>query len=68
MNAANVAWIFTTDAANGASPNGQMRVVLDDKTPGSIEPSGTLSAVDVATGKIAWQYKSEFPMIGGTLA
>jgi glucose dehydrogenase len=68
VNAANVAWIFTTDANNGANPNGQMRVVLDDKTPGSIEPSGTLSAVDVATGKIAWQYKSDFPMIGGTLA
>jgi len=68
INAANVAWVFTTNANNGANPNGEMRVILDGKTPGSIEPSGTLSAVNVATGKIAWQYKSDFPMIGGTLA
>ena len=29
---------------------------------------GTLTAIDVNTGKIAWQYKSELPMYGGILA
>jgi PQQ-dependent dehydrogenase (methanol/ethanol family) len=29
---------------------------------------GTLSAVDVATGRIAWQYKASLPMYGGVLA
>jgi glucose dehydrogenase len=31
-------------------------------------PSGTFSAVDTTTGKIAWQYKSRRPMYGGALA
>jgi PQQ-dependent dehydrogenase (methanol/ethanol family) len=31
-------------------------------------PSGTFSAVDTSTGKIAWQYKSKRPMYGGALA
>ena len=31
-------------------------------------PSGTFSAVDTSTGKIAWQYKSRRPMYGGALA
>jgi len=31
-------------------------------------PSGTFSAVDTMTGKIAWQYKSKRPMYGGALA
>jgi glucose dehydrogenase len=31
-------------------------------------PSGTFSAVDTTTGKIAWQYKSKRPMYGGALA
>lgn len=30
--------------------------------------SGNISAVNLDTGKIAWQYKTEQPMIGGTLA
>ncbi len=29
---------------------------------------GNISAVNLNTGKIAWQYKTEQPMIGGTLA
>jgi PQQ-dependent dehydrogenase (methanol/ethanol family) len=28
---------------------------------------GTLSAIDVATGKITWQYKASLPMYGGVL-
>jgi outer membrane protein assembly factor BamB len=31
-------------------------------------PTGTFSAVDTRTGKIAWQYKSSRPMYGGALA
>ena len=31
-------------------------------------PSGTFSAIDVAPGKIAWQYKASLPMYGGALA
>jgi PQQ-dependent dehydrogenase (methanol/ethanol family) len=34
-------------------------------TEGAIDPSGTLSAIDVDTGKIAWQYHSNYPMLGG---
>jgi PQQ-dependent dehydrogenase (methanol/ethanol family) len=30
--------------------------------------NGTFSAIDVNTGKIAWQYKAPQPMIGGALA
>jgi alcohol dehydrogenase (cytochrome c) len=30
--------------------------------------NGTFSAIDVDTGKIAWQYKAPQPMIGGALA
>ncbi|HUE62872.1 MAG TPA: PQQ-binding-like beta-propeller repeat protein [Rhizomicrobium sp.] len=30
--------------------------------------SGTLTAIDVGSGKIAWQYKSPQPMFGGVLA
>lgn len=32
---------------------------------GTITPSGTLSAVNVDTGKIDWQYHSNDPMLGG---
>jgi len=35
--------------------------------PGAVQ-SGNISAVNIDTGKIAWQYKSKQPMIGGTLA
>jgi alcohol dehydrogenase (cytochrome c) len=34
---------------------------------GAIPPTGDLSAVDPDTGKIAWQYKSPNPMLGGVL-
>jgi len=33
-----------------------------------IPPSGNLSAIDVNTGKIAWQYPSDHLMFGGVLA
>lgn len=36
-------------------------------TDNTIQPTGTLSAVNVDTGKIGWQYKSDYPMLGGVL-
>ncbi len=38
-----------------------------ENTAGAIEPSGTLSAIDPNTGKIKWQYRSDYPMLGGLL-
>jgi PQQ-dependent dehydrogenase (methanol/ethanol family) len=38
------------------------------KRAGDLPQSGTLSAIDVNTGKITWQYKSEQPIYGGVLA
>jgi glucose dehydrogenase len=46
---------------------GRMAFALDDKE-GTIGPSGTLSAVNVNTGRIDWQYHSDLPMVGGVLA
>lgn len=37
---------------------------FDDKQP----RSGTLSAIEPASGKIAWQMKSELPLVSGALA
>lgn len=34
---------------------------------GAIPPTGDLSAVDPSTGRIAWQYKSDEPMLGGVM-
>ncbi len=34
----------------------------------AIPPTGTFTAVDTATGALAWQYKSDRPMYGGVLA
>jgi len=34
----------------------------------SVPASGTLTAIDVHSGKIGWQYKSARPMYGGVLA
>jgi PQQ-dependent dehydrogenase (methanol/ethanol family) len=71
---ANVAWQLDAKPIDPANPppgqwiGGDMRVLLDGKANNTIEPSGTLSAIDVDTGKIGWQYKSEYPMIGGVLA
>jgi PQQ-dependent dehydrogenase (methanol/ethanol family) len=36
--------------------------------PQMIKPSGNLSAIDVNTGRIAWQYPSDHLMFGGVLA
>ena len=70
----NHAWTYTVDKNNpaggqiGGRLGGEMRAINDGKAEGTIEPSGNLSAIDVDTGKISWQYHSEYPMLGGVLA
>jgi alcohol dehydrogenase (cytochrome c) len=74
----NVAWTYKTKPIdpNSARPaqnigmdiGGDMDPVLDGKAKGTIDPSGTLTAINVDNAKFAWQYHSDYPMIGGTLA
>jgi len=45
-----------------------LQPITEPHPSGTIPPTGTLSAVDVDTGQIAWQYKSDLPMVGGALA
>jgi len=47
---------------------GRMSFVFDGPAQNTISPSGTLSAVNVNTGKIDWQYNADMPMVGGVLA
>lgn len=47
---------------------GDMAIALDGPAKNTIAPSGTLSAVDVDTGRLTWQYKADLPMVGGVLA
>ncbi|MGH7153122.1 MAG: pyrroloquinoline quinone-dependent dehydrogenase [Acetobacteraceae bacterium] len=42
-----------------------LQPITEPHPSGTIPPTGTLSAVDVDTGQIAWQYKSDLPMVGG---
>ncbi len=56
------------------TPSGPMELGEPDvghateNVAGAIEPSGTLSGIDVNTGKIEWQYHSGYPMLGGVTA
>jgi len=56
------------------TPEGPMELGEPDvgankgSTVGAINPTGTLSAINVNTGKIEWQYHSDYPMLGGVLA
>jgi glucose dehydrogenase len=45
-----------------------MSFALDGAAQNTISPSGTLSAVNVNTGRIDWQYQAALPMVGGVLA
>jgi len=76
---ANMAWSYYQDKdakpytpgtpVAGQFIGGRMHIISGvDKTIDTIPVSGTFSAINVDTGKIAWQYKSEYPMIGGALA
>jgi PQQ-dependent dehydrogenase (methanol/ethanol family) len=75
--ATNQAWTYTTEdiplytpgtPVTGQRVGGTARSESDPSKPGVIPVTGSLSAIDVNTGKIAWQYKSELPMAGGALA
>jgi glucose dehydrogenase len=48
----------------GQQTGGSQRPSPTDQYP----TDGTLTAVNVATGKIAWQQKTELPLYGGVLA
>jgi alcohol dehydrogenase (cytochrome c) len=67
----NQAMIFTTIDYKDSKPGGPW---VGRHTGGvmkidpSIPSSGALTAIDVNTGKIGWQYKSPRPMYGGVLA
>jgi PQQ-dependent dehydrogenase (methanol/ethanol family) len=50
----------------GQVMGGRLNFITDGK--GELAMHGTLSAVNVDTGKIDWQYKSPLPMVGGVLA
>jgi alcohol dehydrogenase (cytochrome c) len=68
---ANQAMIFTTIDFKDSKPGGpwvgrHTGGVM--KVDASVPPSGTLTAIDVNSGKIGWQYKSPRPMYGGVLA
>jgi len=68
---ANQAMIFTTIDFKDSKPGGPW---VGRHTGGVMKPdtsvpaSGTLTAIDVHSGKIGWQYKSARPMYGGVLA
>jgi alcohol dehydrogenase (cytochrome c) len=51
----------------GANGGGGMKLEIDGPNR-TIVPYGTLSAIDVDRGVIAWQYRSELFMQGGVLA
>jgi PQQ-dependent dehydrogenase (methanol/ethanol family) len=72
----NAAWTYTArktapyDPAKpmvGANGGGSMKLEMDGPNR-LIAPYGALSAIDVDSGRIAWQYRSELFMQGGVLA
>jgi glucose dehydrogenase len=76
---ANMAWSYTADDDTkayapgtpfaGQYNGGRMHIISDlDKSVDTIPSTGTFSAINVDSGKIAWQYKSDLPMIGGAVA
>jgi outer membrane protein assembly factor BamB len=50
----------------GQVMGGRLNFISDGKD--ELAMYGTLSAVNVDTGKIDWQYRSQLPMVGGVLA
>ena len=50
----------------GQVMGGRLNFITDGQ--GELAMYGSLSAVNVDTGKIDWQYKSPLPMVGGVLA
>ena len=58
---------FTTQPASNAPGLIRLGSAFTNVAPGSIQ-DGPFVALDVETGKIAWQYKAPQPLIGGALA
>ena len=58
---------FTTKPAESAPGLIRLGSAFMNVAPGGIQ-DGPFVALDVETGKIAWQYKTEQPLIGGVLA
>jgi PQQ-dependent dehydrogenase (methanol/ethanol family) len=50
----------------GQIMGGKLNFIMDGKDGMAL--SGTLSAVNVDTGRIDWQYRSSLPMVGGVLS
>lgn len=68
----NEAWIYTAKTQptlKGALRlGGVLKPITDVHPDNTIPPTGTLSAVNVDTGKIDWQYQAPQPMLGGVTA
>jgi alcohol dehydrogenase (cytochrome c) len=58
---------FTTQPATSAPGLIRLGSAFTNVAPGSIQ-DGPFVALDVETGKVAWQYKAPQPLIGGALA
>jgi alcohol dehydrogenase (cytochrome c) len=58
---------FTTKPATSAAGLIRLGSAFTNVAPGGIQ-DGPFVALDVETGKIAWQYKAPQPLIGGALA
>jgi alcohol dehydrogenase (cytochrome c) len=51
----------------GQVMGGRLGFIMNGEEP-TIPLSGTLTAINVNTGKIDWQHKTELPLVGGVLA
>ncbi len=58
---------FTTKPPRGGKGDMRLGSAFTNVKKGAIQ-NGTFTAIDVKTGKIAWQYKAPQPLIGGVLA
>ena len=72
----NAAWTYTSKKTEpyvpgktmvGANGGGAMKLELDGPNR-LVEPYGSLTAINVDTGKVTWQYHSPMFMQGGVLA
>ena len=52
----------------GQIMGGRLGFIFNNEEPTAVPFSGTFSAVNVDTGKLDWQHKTELPMVGGVLA
>lgn len=66
--AANLHQPMTYQVEDAAYPGGKLWLGGAFKTISSEAQWGKLSAVNIDTGKVVWDYKTEQPLIGGVLA